>query len=179
MRAKRLISLSLSLAALLLCLSWGGAWVRSTWQKHLLFQAAETNDRSLLAEAQYGAQLESRNRDGETPLVVATRSGSHDVAVALIQAGADVNAAVKPVESMWGRRDFALTGSTPLLFAVGHGDAPLVKLLLDHGADPKPAPAELGLAPLMVAREHHYHEITQLLRDRIRQPEGRSYRAGE
>src|SRR5207247_3872189 len=75
--------------------------------------------RRLLAE---GANVDDRNDAGATALMWA--AGDLATARLLIDHGADVNA----------RSDDA---RTPLIIAAGrHGTTPIVKLLLDHHADP-------------------------------------------
>jgi uncharacterized protein len=74
-----------------------------------------------------GADLEVPARNEEIagaarPLHSATAAGRREVCVVLLDAGADVNA-----------RQHA--GYTPLLEAAQLGDAPLVELLLERGAD--------------------------------------------
>jgi hypothetical protein len=68
---------------------------------------------------QLGADIETREKSGYTPLALAALWGKKDVVEVLIQNGANVNS-----------RD--LSGDHPLLFAVGSPD--IIRLLLDNGA---------------------------------------------
>jgi hypothetical protein len=71
----------------------------------------------------FGADLDARDKAGQTPLHHAARRGRKTDAVkALLQAGSDVNA-----------RDEA--GATPLHMAAARGDAEVIKILLNAGAN--------------------------------------------
>ena len=62
--------------------------------------------------------------DGETPLTSAVRGGRVDVVRFLLAKGAGVN------QQNW------LSSRTPLMLAANSGDTEMIKVLLDHGADP-------------------------------------------
>src|SRR5207342_3270755 len=49
-----------------------------------------------------------------------------------------------------GRHYLTYNGATPFYIAAHNGDAPYMKLLADHGADPK-TPNILGITPLIAA----------------------------
>ena len=87
--------------------------------------------------------------DGETPLHSAARAGLKDVAAALLDGGAAVDA----------RNAF---GGTPLQWAARQEQAALVGLLLDHAADPNAANSS-GRTPLHRAVEAGSVEIARLL----------------
>lgn len=72
---------------------------------------------------QRGADPNIRNKQGLTPLQVATTLGFTEGVEALIKGGASVNVSDQ-------------TGETPLIAAVHQRDVELVRLLLDKGADP-------------------------------------------
>jgi ankyrin repeat protein len=72
------------------------------------------------------------------PLNSAVAGQHHEIAAALIAAGADIDARQEG-------------GYTPLLAAAGHGDADLVRTLLAAGADPKLARDD-GVGPADLAR---------------------------
>jgi ankyrin repeat protein len=78
------------------------------------------------------------SQGGMTPLLLASRNGHVDAALALLDAGADVNAVNR------GDR------TSPLLEAVINGRFDLAKTLLDRGADPNEA-AVNGATPLYAA----------------------------
>ncbi len=75
---------------------------------------------------------------GLTPLLLATREGFADVSVALLDAGADINAA--------GAGD----KTSPILMAIINGHFDLALILLERGADPTLASAA-GTTPLYAA----------------------------
>jgi ankyrin repeat protein len=56
-----------------------------------------------------------------------------------------------------GRHFLTFSGATPFYLAARNGDAPYMKLLADHGGDPK-ATNVLGVTPLMVAAGLDYWE---------------------
>ncbi len=75
---------------------------------------------------------------GMTPLLLAAREGHADAAMALVEAGADVN------QVSAGDR------TSPLLIATINGHFDLARSLLDRGANPRLA-AENGVTPLYAA----------------------------
>ena len=90
---------------------------------HLAARRGDTEIVGLLLEA--GADLDLRDRkDGWTPLLHAIHWRSRAAAAALIEAGADVDAR-------------GGSGTTPLFLAAGYGMEGIVRLLLEHGADPR------------------------------------------
>ncbi|TAD71545.1 MAG: ankyrin repeat domain-containing protein [Sphingomonadales bacterium] len=72
---------------------------------------------------QRGGDPNIRNKKGLTPLQFATALGFTDGVEALIKGGASINVADQ-------------TGETPLIAAVHARNVPLVRLLLEKGADP-------------------------------------------
>lgn len=69
-----------------------------------------------------GANLESRDHDGNTPLRLAARAGYFDIANFLIKAGSNVDAKNN-------------LGSTPLMVSSGQNHPEIVKILIDAGAN--------------------------------------------
>ena len=71
-----------------------------------------------------GADVDSPNSDNQTALMVVVRSDNVDTARLLIERGADINATEQ------------YQGQNALIFAAAQSQPAMVKLLLDHGADP-------------------------------------------
>ena len=87
-----------------------------------LHAAAENNAPAELTRLlQTGADADTRDESGRTPLMSACRSGHETCARLLIQAGADINATVDE-------------GETALTLAVQEGHAGCVRLLRAAGA---------------------------------------------
>jgi uncharacterized protein len=86
---------------------------------------------------QKGARIDLKDRDGNTPLMVAARIGNLDAARLLIAKGAQVNAANS-------------LGETPLIMAAQKRDLAMTRLLLTQGADP----AKRDVASGMSARDY-------------------------
>lgn len=91
--------------------------------------------RVLLAEGR--VDVNAADRDGTPALHWLVRVGEHELAKALLDAGAEVNAASR-------------YGVTPLHLAIAASDTALVRLLLEHGADVALAD-RAGESPLMLA----------------------------
>ncbi|MBI5800549.1 MAG: ankyrin repeat domain-containing protein [Verrucomicrobia bacterium] len=77
---------------------------------------------------------------------------------ALVKHGADVNARLTRGTS--GRGKLSTIGATPFLFAAKTADLPLMKLLVELGADPK-LPNKDGATPLMAAAGLGCHAPTE------------------
>jgi ankyrin repeat protein len=105
-----------------------------------------------------------RPGSGRPPLQTGTLD-SLDLARALLEAGASTDGRVewrevpfevdlgvvrRPPSLSVGRDFLSFIGATPFYLAAKHGDAELMRLLVEHGADPL-TPTEQGITPLMVA----------------------------
>ena len=88
----------------------------------LLFAAQDGDVETAKLLIAAGADVKEASADGASALVIAAHVKQNDIAVMLLEAGADPNAAA--------------TGYTALHIAATTGDLPLAKALLDHGADP-------------------------------------------
>jgi len=71
--------------------------------------------------------------------------------------GKEGGTARNPPNVRLGRHLLSYTGATPFYVAAKNGDAPLMRLLADHGADPT-TPTKAGITPLMVAAGLDYWE---------------------
>jgi ankyrin repeat protein len=101
-----------------------------------------------------GADPDLAGANGETPLIVAARAGYDEGAEWLIGLGADVNEANK-------------AGETPLIIAVQQRDTRLVRLLLQHGADPDHTDSVAGYSARDYAtRDSHARDILKLIDDK-------------
>jgi ankyrin repeat protein/acetyl esterase/lipase len=86
--------------------------------------------------------------DGDPSPIGSGKHTSLDMVRILVAAGADINARFKRGKSELGR--FTYSGSTPFLLAAQASDLPLMKLLLELGADPELPNAD-GTTPLLAA----------------------------
>jgi len=96
--------------------------------------------------------IHARDTDGSTPLHCATWKGHPDAVKALLEAGADVNAANQ--NDHWG--------TTPLHAAAHANQAVIAQLLIDHGANPKAKDME-GRTPLFHTTFHKAKAVAKLL----------------
>lgn len=117
-----------SLLAALCCIAIS-AFAQSAADENLstnarFLAAARNADGAALArELASGAAVNSRNRLGESALLILIKKDRVDLAMVVLDAGADVN---QP----------AVNGITPLMAAAYGGQTALAKLLLAKGADP-------------------------------------------
>ena len=105
--------------------------------------------RELLA---YGANIERRNKDGETPLMLATGFPTTDCLSLLLEHRADIHAKSK-------------SGDTAIARACYHGQLENVRMLLDHGADVD-VKDNSGTTPLMNASMSRKVSCVALLLER-------------
>jgi hypothetical protein len=96
-----------------------------------------------------GAAVNSRNRLGESALLIALKKNRGDFAQTLLAAGADVNEA-------------AVNGVTPLMAAAYAGNADMTRALLARGADPLPVD-RIGKNAMTYAAGEGHAEIVSLL----------------
>ncbi|MEX2175338.1 MAG: ankyrin repeat domain-containing protein [Pirellulaceae bacterium] len=86
--------------------------------------------------------------DGDPPPIGSGNLSSLDLVRQLLAHRADVNLRLEKGES--GRGRFTTTGSTPFLLAARTADLPLMRLLLERGADPS-LPNAVHCTPLLAA----------------------------
>lgn len=100
---------------------------------------------------QKGADPNLAGSNGDTPLITAARVGFDEAADWLIGLGAEVD---EPNRA----------GETPLIIAVQQRDVRLVRMFLDHGADPDHTDAAAGYSARdYAARDPRAREILQLI----------------
>jgi ankyrin repeat protein len=155
-----------------------------------LISAVKTGDTAavqrLLAA---GADIDSRDGEGATLLMLAAHAGDLPMVRLLLQAGANVNASdvrgwaplSKSVYNNELKRGFADVaqalieaganieavigyGVRPLMLAAGYGETAVVEALLNAGADVL-ARNEGGYTALMMVKQKHYVDVINLLHE--------------
>lgn len=136
-----------------------------------------------------GADVNCRDSDGATLLMLAAHAGNLAMVSALIEAGAEVNASdengwtplMKAVYNAELDRGFADVvqafidaganieapigyGIRPLMLAAGYGETAVAETLLKAGADVM-ARNEGGLTALMMVKQKHYVDVINLLHE--------------
>src|SRR5262245_46992181 len=102
-------------------------------------QQDEARTRQMIAE---GAAINSRNRAGETPLMLWVRAGNAGMVAWLIEKGASVN---QP----------ALDKTTPLMAAAFAGNVQIMQALLEAGAEIDAADQVFKTAMIYAAAQGH------------------------
>ena len=110
-------------------------------------QQDEARARQMIAE---GAAVNSRNRAGETPLILWVRAGNAGMVAWLIEKGASVNLA-------------ALDRTTPLMAAAFSGNVQTMQALLDAGAEIDTADQVFKTAMIYAAAQGHAPAVRLLL----------------
>ncbi len=100
----------------------GAVWIEQGGFTPLLFAARHGDAASAELLVAAGAPVDDTAAAGTTPLVVAAQHGFHEVAAALLEMGADPDAAG--------------AGQAALHWAALRGDREMAEILLAHGADP-------------------------------------------
>jgi ankyrin repeat protein len=88
-----------------------------------------------------GARVDIQNKDGDTPLILATQLGWVEGANVLLRVGANVDLPNRQ-------------GETPLMFAVRNVDSEMVRLLMGKGANPKRPDNVTGYSALDHAKQN-------------------------
>jgi ankyrin repeat protein len=115
-----------------------------------LFAAAADGDLAAARRAlRDKADLEARNADRQTPLIVATKAKQTEVAVLLLEAGADPDAKDKISDSAF-------------LYAGAEGYNEILRATLRHGANVK-STNRFGGTALIPASEHGHTETVRIL----------------
>jgi len=131
----------------------------------LLEKGANTDDKALFlavwmgyksivdAMLKSGIDVNIRNTDGMTPLMIAAEKGHTDVVESLLNKGADVNARSK---------NRYIPGETALMNAAEKGHTATVQVLLANGADANARDKE-GRSPLMEAVKGRENTVIKAL----------------
>jgi ankyrin repeat protein len=119
--------------------------------KEPLFEKVESGDAAAVEQLLVsGAPVDSRARDGATPLIAAALSNQPAIAEVLLAKGADVMA-----------RNSG--GFTALHAAAYSGSLAIAKLLLEKGAVLEDAANKAGVTPMMVAGEENHLAVAEFL----------------
>ena len=97
-----------------------------------------------------GANVKKANREGATPMYLASIRGSAPMIDRLLKAGADPNEA-------------GPQGETPLMLASRNGNLEAIKVLLDHKADVNGKEELRGTTPIMWASSEGHPDAVKLL----------------
>lgn len=97
-----------------------------------------------------GAAIESRDAEGRTPLLIATRADNVEAALALVAAGADVNAKDR-------------IHDTPFLYAGAEGRDEILRAILESGRANLRDTNRYGGTALIPAAHHGHPETVRIL----------------
>lgn len=106
---------------------------------------AATRPEAIATLLKAGADPNRQNNFGKTALMYAIAERQIDSVRALIAAGADINLATSP-DPHNNCNQLKAGSRTPLMYAAWHATPAIVRLLLDHGADPAARDSKGGMA---------------------------------
>nr|WP_233567070.1 ankyrin repeat domain-containing protein [Cohnella endophytica] len=121
----------------------------SSMNESLVRAAANGDTNKVMQWIKDGADINTRDENGRTPILAATQGNKVDSVRALIEAGADINLQDDKLDN-------------PFLYAGAEGLLEIVKLMIDAGADPSITNRYGGTA-LIPASEHGYVEVVKEL----------------
>ena len=128
---------------------------RQRWP--LIFAAGDGDSATVEKLLASGVDVAQRSKDGESALHVAAIKGDLATVRALIDAGAEVDARTPQGSTIY---------MTPSMWAIYHGHAEMVSMLLAAGADPTAAD-ENGKSLLTMSREAQQPAIEAMLREHL------------
>ena len=153
------------------CLVASTAIAASTWPAPAAAQAceqlAEAVRRNASSPGTLARQLEERPDvncrlpSGETPLLVAARTGDMAGIELLLARGADPNSGRNARQSTVARR--IVNVETPLILAAARGNQAMVRALLDAGARASLTWTGDGLSPSQLARQRGHQQAFKIL----------------
>lgn len=123
-------------------------------QEKFLLEASKDNVTAVQEVLAQDVDIETRDVNGRTALLIATHRNAIKVARLLIEAGADVNA-------MDGIND------SPYLYAGAEGRLEILLMTLNHGADLDSVNRYGGTALIPAAHHGHIETVRQLLKTEI------------
>jgi len=153
--------------------------------RRLIRAIVRSDERDVRARLSQGADANVSSKDGVPLILIAVRKGNHKIVAALLERGADANAQIPIVHESAvmiavSQRSHSIAelllasganpnignfaGIRPIMRAAAEGDAPAVRLLLDHGADYRIS-AWCGLSALDFAARLRHRDIATLFRD--------------
>jgi ankyrin repeat protein len=118
--------------------------------RELAFAAAEGNSRKVRKIIEDGTDVDSLGRDGQSPLIIAVSFNQPDSVMALLDLGAELDRYVRR------------SSTSPVRRAAGLDDTVILKMLLDHGADPNLG-AEWRDAPIVALADAGDRQAVELL----------------
>ena len=158
-------------------------YCRCNIRRTALHYACQKGHVRILKTLLHGAEIDSQDKDGRTPLQLAAYFGKQDICIILVRAGADVNLRdnmqVSPlyvtvqnnymtiaesliVNGASNIESFCVAGCTALSTACGTGNLRMVKMLLEYGASVNSTKYN-GKAPLCMAALNGHRAIVLLL----------------
>jgi hypothetical protein len=160
-----------------------GAHGRATVDEQLLAAAASGDSNELLRALEHpDVSINTRNAQGATPVIIASRKGHLPLVRNLVQFGADLSAEdnngvnalfaaiaenkTPIVEFLAGQMDVNQQdkhGYTPLMYAVLKKNKPMIQTLVEHNADIHIKDYR-GDTAVIIAENNNLHDIAQYLR---------------
>ena len=153
--SKKFINFSLLGSLLLLTFSLVAADQMNFSEKQRFFDAVGNGSLEIIENMVLaGFDIDTRDDQGRTALLLATRLNKVEVARLLIEAGADVNAKDNIDDS-------------PFLYAGAEGRLEILRMTLEHGADLSSVNRYGGTALIPAAHHGHVETVRELLNTEI------------